>query len=370
MGGIPEHPLAERERLGSLDDDAVLLVQPRDRGLAIGGPRVGAPVAVPHDRVPAERLRAAVHRRPRSADADDGAHDPERQVILRGRARLDLHQVVEHIGSRPNLGNARNPRSRSPGGRASGGRLLDRDSAAAKPLGQRDEQLSLLLPAGVEGRSRRAAPNATVGGDALQLESRQVVDELAEPGQLVELVGASAAASEPCVDVELHPEPGAGALRRHAQPSRRQLAVEVDRRCRARCRERSEALARVLLEHRKRDDDVVDPSPGKCLRLGDLRADDSGSPESLLAQRELDGLVRLDVRAEEDAAGVERALPGREIALETIEVDEQRGRRHPLDRCSRPNRLRRASRRAPCRLRRCIHRTRVTGERRPGSCRD
>ena len=79
-----------------------------------------------------------------------------------------------------------------------------------------------------------------------------------------------------------------------------------------------------------RDQDVVDPGVGHHLRLAELLAGDAARAERHLPARDLDGLVRLDVRTVREPDGVAVRLPAGEVVLEPVDVDDD-GRRVDLD---------------------------------------
>ena len=91
-----------------------------------------------------------------------------------------------------------------------------------------------------------------------------------------------------------------------------------------------------------RDQDVVDPGVGHHLRLAELLAGDAARAEGHLPARDLDGLVRLDVRAVREPDGVAVRLPPREVAIQPIDVDDE-GRRVDLDHEAAPERCATAS---------------------------
>ena len=91
-----------------------------------------------------------------------------------------------------------------------------------------------------------------------------------------------------------------------------------------------------------RDQDVVDPGVGHHLRLAELLAGDAARAEGHLPARDLDGLVRLDVRAVREPDCVAVRLPPREVAIQPIDVDDE-GRRVDLDHEAAPERCATAS---------------------------
>ena len=94
--------------------------------------------------------------------------------------------------------------------------------------------------------------------------------------------------------------------------------------------ERAEPLELLLAEQVVRDQDVVDARAGHHLRLAELLAGDAPRAERDLTARDLDGLVRLDVRAVREADGIAVPLPPLEVPVEAVEVDDD-GRRVDLD---------------------------------------
>src|SRR5262249_46025893 len=78
---------------------------------------------------------------------------------------------------------------------------------------------------------------------------------------------------------------------------------------------------------RERERDVVEPRAGERARLDHRR--DRDAPRALLALEppDLDALVRLHVRPERDAEAPAAVRHPHALALEHVEVEEQRGRR-------------------------------------------
>ena len=79
-------------------------------------------------------------------------------------------------------------------------------------------------------------------------------------------------------------------------------------------------------EDRIADEDVADAGRGHHLGLAELLAGDADRAAGELLVRERGELVRLDVRPERDAERVAVGLHAVDVALDRVEVDDQRGR--------------------------------------------
>src|SRR5712691_5578484 len=168
--------LAELHRL-LRPPHAMFLGETVDEHLAIdrAGHRGGRPLRVPrpdHAAVTGERLRPAVDRQSLvPPPAGDRAQRGQRQLVLGGALLVQVHQVVEDVGSCPRL--------RDPGDlcdvlareAAAGGELADLEPARPELLGDLHQDLalgvSLLLAAPLALEEVRP-----VGGETVELDAR------------------------------------------------------------------------------------------------------------------------------------------------------------------------------------------------------
>ena len=96
-------------------------------------------------------------------------------------------------------------------------------------------------------------------------------------------------------------------------------------------RERREARELGGADDLVGDEHVADARGDERLRLADFLAADAGGPALDLQLGDRGALVRLRVRAQRDARAVRRVRHQVEVALEGVEVDDERGRVDVVD---------------------------------------
>ena len=119
-----------------------------------------------------------------------------------------------------------------------------------------------------------------------------------------------------------------------AQAARGDLAVDVDRHLRG-VRHPREPRPLVVPDRRIGEDHVATAAVDEHLGLRRLGGRDPAGTRRLRHQCDLGDLVGLDVRPEPLAGSRDQGLPGLDVALDHVEVDDQRRRRHVVEALSR-----------------------------------
>jgi hypothetical protein len=136
---------------------------------------------------------------------------------------------------------------------------------------------------------------------------------------------------EPHVDLQHHVEDAPGRAEDPGQGGGSLDGVDSDREAPQALRQRQEACRLVGPHHRVGDEEVLEAGGREHLGLRGLRHRQPGGAARDLQPADVDHLVGLGMRTQAHAVGAGPLRHARDVALQNVEVDENRRRRELVD---------------------------------------